>query len=549
VLLLALWAVAATAAVIVLLVRSRPPREPLPPRIRDRDEARHQVDSIVLENIDEIIFRVHSARQGAVLAFVSPRVTDLLGYTPDEMIGLGNTVIHPDDLENVRAKTREAFRSSATTTFQYRIRHRDGSYRWFENRLRGIGAQGTDGPTVFGVARDITGGKELESDRRRDEEDAQQAYKMEALGRLAGGIAHDFNNLLTTIGGNASFVLELIPPGDTKREALEDILAACDRAARFTRQLLAFSRKQVLQPEPLQIGNVIGDMQQMLARLLGPEYELHVELAAGLPPVPSDRGQMEQVVMNLVVNARDAMPAGGPIAVRTRLATAGDEEAIGRMPSRPVQAVVLEVADRGSGIPDDIRERIFEPFFTTKERGKGTGLGLAMVYGFVRQSGGHVELVSSAETGTTFKIYLPAIAAAHPPIALTIPADPVEGRALTVLVVDDEPAVRHLASAMLRRSGHTVLEASDGAEGERIAGEHTGDLDVLLTDIVMPGIRGPELATRVRGRRPVVRVVYMSGYRDTEALADVERGEAVFLAKPFLRAALLEAITRVGTSA
>ena len=547
-LLLTLWAVAATVAFIALFIRYRSARERLaaaPPR---RDEPARHIDAIVLENIDEIIFRLKSTESGAVVESVSSRVTDLLGYTPDEMIELGNTVIHPEDLADVQGKVRDAFQNPATTTFLYRIRHRDGTYRSFESRLCGVAPHGTEGPTIVGVARDITDRRETKDERRRDDDDVQQAHKMEALGRLAGGIAHDFNNLLTTIGGNASFVLELVSPGDPTREALEDILAACDRAARFTRQLLAFSRKQVLQPERLQIGTVIGDMQQMLSRLLGPEYELHVDLAAGLPLIASDRGQMEQVVMNLVVNARDAMQAGGPISVRTRLATPDDEDALGRMPSRPAQAVVLEVADRGSGIPEEIRERIFEPFFTTKERGKGTGLGLAMVYGFVRQSGGHVELVSG-ETGTTFKIYLPAIAAPPPPIALTITADPVDGRALTVLVVDDEPGVRHLASAMLRRSGYAVLEASDGVEAERVAGEHAGHIDVLLTDIVMPGIRGPELANRLRSMRPMLRVVYMSGYRDTEALADVERGEAVFLAKPFLRAALLGAITRVGTSA
>src|SRR5439155_11667231 len=208
--------------------------------------------------------------------------------------------------------------------------------------------------------------------------DAQQAYKMEALGRLAGGVAHDFNNLLTTIGGNASFVLELLPPGDKKREPLADILAACDRATRFTRQLLAFSRKQVLQPQPLQICAVVSDMQQMLSRLLGPEYELQVDLAPDLPPIASDRGQMEQVVMNLVVNARDAMPGGGPISVRARIATRSDEDEIDRMPSHPAKAVVLEVSDQGVGIPSDIRERIFEPFFTTKDRGKGTGRSWGM---------------------------------------------------------------------------------------------------------------------------------------------------------------------------
>ena len=548
-LILTVWSVGAGVALVALFIRYRRARQQLAASQRRQDEPSPQFDSMVLENIDEIIFRLRLVDRVAALESVSSRVTDLLGYTPEEMIALGDTLVHPEDLEDVQEKTRDAFRSSATITFQYRVRHREGTYRWFENRLRGVGPREGEGPTVFGVARDITARMEMEDERRRDDEDHQQAHKMEALGRLAGGIAHDFNNLLTTIGGNASFVLELLPPGDTKREALDDILAACERAARFTRQLLAFSRKQVLQPEPLQIGTVIGDMQQMLSRLLGPEYDLTVDLASGLPPIASDRGQMEQVVMNLIVNARDAMPGGGPISVRARLATPDDEEAISRMPSHPSQSIVLEVADRGGGIPEEIRERIFEPFFTTKERGKGTGLGLAMVYGFVRQSGGHVELVSAADTGTTFKIYLPAVAAPHPPIALTIPADPVDGRSLTVLVVDDEPGVRHLASAMLRKSGYTVVEAQDGAEAERIADEHKGEIDVLLTDIVMPGVRGPELATRLRNSRPLLRVVYMSGFRDTEPLADVERGEAVFLAKPFVRAALLGAIARVGTSA
>jgi CheY-like chemotaxis protein len=368
---------------------------------------------------------------------------------------------------------------------------------------------------------------------------------MEALGRLAGGIAHDFNNLLTTIGGNASFVAEQLPAGDTKREALEDILAACDRASRFTRQLLAFSRKQVLQPEPLQLHTVVGEMHQMLSRLLGPEYQLSVHVPTNLPPVASDRGQMEQVVMNLVVNARDAMPNGGPILVVARAVARGHDEIMERMPSNPPEAVVLEVIDKGSGIPDDIRERIFEPFFTTKDRGKGTGLGLAMVYGFVRQSGGHIELVTAPGEGTTFQVYLPAMTEEEPTVALTIPGEPAGERQLTILVVDDEPGVRHLASAMLRRSGYSVIEANDGKEAERLANEHVGEINVLLTDIVMPGLRGPELAARVRATRPALRVVYMSGFRDTEPLADVQRGEAIFLAKPFQRAALLGAIARV----
>ncbi len=503
-------------------------------------------DAMVLENIDEIIFRLKSVGDDWVVESMSRRVTELLGYTPDEVIALGNQIVHPDDVEHVRQKTLEAFRASATTTFQYRAKHRDGQYRWFENRLRAVAPTGQEGPTVFGVARDITAQKQTEDARRRGGEDEQQAHRMEALGRLAGGVAHDFNNLLTAIGGNASFVVELLPAGDPKREPLDDILTACDRAARFTRQLLAFSRKQVLQPEPLVLATVVGDMQQMLSRLLGPEYQLNVDIADGLPTIASDRGQMEQVFMNLIINARDAMPNGGPISVRARLATHDDDEAIARMPSPPAKAVVLEVADKGVGIAEEIRGRIFEPFFTTKERGKGTGLGLAMVYGFVRQSGGHIDLVSgNEESGTSFRIYLPAFTAPEPAVSMTIADRPTEERPLTVLVVDDEPGVRNLASAMLRRSGYTVIEAADGTEAEQVAIQHDGEIHVLLTDIVMPGVRGPELAKRLRAVRPSTRVVYMSGFRDTEPLADVDRGEAVFLEKPFMRAALLGAISRV----
>jgi PAS domain S-box-containing protein len=501
---------------------------------------------MVLDSIDEIIFRLKMEDDRPIIESMSSRVTEILGYTPDEVIALGTALIHPEDVGVFLRKTQEAFSTSATTTLHFRARHRDGHYLWFENRLRGVGPSGHEGPTIFGVARNITARMQTEEGRRRDDEDLQQAQKMEALGRLAGGIAHDFNNLLTTIGGNASFLLEIMPADDPKREPIDDILAACDRAARFTRQLLAFSRKQVLQPQALELTAVIGEMKQMLARLLGPEYALDVDVAAGLPSISADRGQMEQVVLNLVVNARDAMPGGGPLSVSARLATKSDEEALSRMPSHPQTAVVLEVSDKGVGIPIELRERIFEPFFTTKDIGKGTGLGLAMVYGFVRQSGGHIDLISEQGGGTSFQIYLPAVVA--PAVKTATHSVPVDhGGPVTVLVADDEPGVRHLASAMLRRSGYSVLEAADGKEAERVAVEYEGDIHVLLTDIVMPGFRGPELAQRLRKLRPSIRVVYMSGFRDTERLADVERGEAAFLAKPFVRAALLGAISRMAT--
>ena len=501
-------------------------------------------EAVVLENIDEIVYRLKPDGEHWVTDFVSPRVSEVLGYTPHEMIALGEAPIHPEDVPGVLAQVAETSRGGGTTTAQYRLRHQNGTYRWFENRLRAVPPSSPTGAVIFGVARDIT--EKLQSDEalRRSREDLQQALKMEALGRLAGGVAHDFNNLLTTIGGNAGLLLETMAPDDPNRAPLRDILDASERAARFTRQLLAFSRKQVLRSESLDLGEVVSSMQLLLARLVGPEYRFEVSAPPDdLPATQADRGQLEQVLMNLVVNARDAMPAGGRISVRTRASGEADEDALRRLGGQVSHYAVLEVEDNGVGIPPDLRARIFEPFFTTKEPGKGTGLGLAMVHGFVRQSGGEVDLISAPNEGTLFRIYLPALGAeatAATPVAQGVD----DSTQHTVLVVDDEPGVRHLASAMLRRAGYAVLEAEGAADAESVAAAHDGRIDILLTDVVMPGARGPELATRMRDALPHLRVVYMSGFRDTAALADVERGDAVFLEKPFLGSSLIGAVKR-----
>jgi two-component system, cell cycle sensor histidine kinase and response regulator CckA len=488
------------------------------------------------------VFRLRPEGEAWITDFVSARVTDVLGYSPDEMIALGARVIHPDDLDELVRNTNEAFSQSGTRTFRYRIRHQNGDYRWFENRVRAVAPAGGDGATLFGVARDITDQLSSDDALRASREELQQAQKMEALGRLAGGVAHDFNNLLTTMGGNASMVIDQLQPDDPRRDPLQEIVSASERAQRFTRQLLAFSRKQVLATEPIDLGEVVSSMQLMLARMIGPEYRLEASVSGKMPLVAADRGQIEQMVMNLVVNARDAMPNGGVIHVRAR-ASQPDEAILARKGGR--SHAVLEVEDAGVGIASDLRERIFEPFFTTKERGKGTGLGLSMIYGFVRQSGGEIDLASSPDRGSCFRIYLPALGAEQPQDAAAATGQVKAADALpTVLVVDDEPGVRHLASAMLRRAGYTVMEAADGVEAERLAETHEGTIDVLLTDIVMPGARGPEVAERLRTIRPAIRVIYMSGFRDTSPLGDVERGEALFVQKPFLRSALLGAVGR-----
>ena len=553
VLLLEVTAAAAVIAVLLVLYRrlqhalalvgeEREAREASARHTRETVQALRATtdrEAVVLDNIDELVFRLRQDGGTWIPDFVSRRVTALLGYSPDEMIAMGAGPVHPDDLPLVVAETEAALQAPTTRTFQYRIRHLNGDYRWFENRIRAANAPGPAGAVIYGVARDVTERLAAEDALRRSGETLQQAQRMEALGRLAGGIAHDFNNLLTAMIGNAGYLLEVSAADDPRRAALEEIIDAGDRGQRFTRQLLAFSRNQVLQTEPIDLADVVTGMQSMLARLIGPEYRLETALAAGLPRVEADRGQIEQMVLNLVVNARDAMPAGGAIAVRTRAEDRG---------GRP--GVLLEVEDEGSGIPPEVRARIFEPFFTTKGEGGGTGLGLSMIYGFVTQSGGEIDVLSQPGRGTSFRIFLPAPGAGpearrpHSPALLPAAADEPP----TVLVVDDEPSVRTLAAAMLRRAGYAVVEAADGAEAERLAAGHVGRIDVLLTDIVMPGTRGPELADRLRAVRPELRVVYMSGFRDTAMLADVERGEAVFLGKPFVGSALLAAIRRTAAA-
>jgi two-component system, cell cycle sensor histidine kinase and response regulator CckA len=499
-------------------------------------------EAVILSHIDEIVFRLRPEGGQWITDFVSARVTDVLGYSADEMIALGAAVIHPDDLDALVRNTNDAFTQSGTRTFRYRIRHQNGDYRWFENRVRAVPPVNGEGATLFGVARDITDQLSCEDALRASREELQQAQKMEAFGRLAGGVAHDFNNLLTTMSGNASMVIDQLAPDDPRREPLLEIVLTSKRAQRFTRQLLAFSRRQVLETEPIDLGDVVSSMQLMLARMIGPEYRLEASVSGKMPLVAADRGQIEQIVMTLVVNARDAMPDGGAIHVRTRASKPG-EPILARKGGR--LHAVLEVEDSGGGIASELRERIFEPFFTTKERGMGTGHGLSVIDGFVRQSGGEIDLASSPDRGSCFRIYLPAMGVeqAHDAAVATAVATPADALP-TVLVVDDEPGVRHLASAMLRRAGYTVMEAADGLEAQRLAETHEGAIDVLLTDIVMPGARGPEVAERLRTIRPTIRVIYMSGFRDSSPLRDVERGEALFVQKPFLRSALLDALRR-----
>ncbi len=385
----------------------------------------------------------------------------------------------------------------------------------------------------------------LESRRAYDElaetqGQLEQAQKMDAVGRLAGGVAHDFNNLLTVILGRTDILLHPLKPEDPMRRGIELIQRTAGRAADLTRQLLAFSRKQVLEPVVLDLSAVTTDMKDMLGRLIGEDIALLTTPTPGLGRVKADRGQIEQVIMNLAVNARDAMPQGGRLIVETADIDLDDEYVRRHVGARPGPHVMLAVSDTGTGIPHEIQPQIFEPFFTTKEQGKGTGLGLATVYGIVKQSGGYIEVDTEPGQGTTFRIYLPRLDAEAAPVdRITRPAAAAGGTE-TILLVEDEEGVRELARDILRTSGYTVLEARNGPEALLLCERHQGPLDMLLTDVVMPRMSGRELAERLAPLRPDLSVLYMSGYTDDAVIRHGVLGAGTaFLQKPFTPAALV----------
>jgi signal transduction histidine kinase/ActR/RegA family two-component response regulator len=399
-----------------------------------------------------------------------------------------------------------------------RLRHGAGGWRWTEGSATNL----LDDPAVRGLVltfRDVT-------ERKKLEEDLRQAQKMEAVGRLAGGVAHDFNNLLTVITGYSSLLSSGLEAGHAWRDPLEEIQKAADRAASLTRQLLAFSRKQVLRPVPLDLNRVIQNLDKMLRRVIREDVEIVHELAPDLWPVRADPAQLEQVLLTLVTNARDAMPQGGRVTVATANVPAGEAGARGAG-----RRVRLAVSDTGLGMDDAVRERLFEPFYTTKELGKGTGLGLASVYGTVQQSGGSIHVTSAPGRGSNFVIHLPA--ALQEEAAAPAPGGLPRGSE-TVLLVEDEEAIRGLARRVLEQLGYTELTASEGNEALAVADQHAATIHLLATDVIMPTLHGPELARRLTAKRPGMRVLYMSGYTDSVLLGTgLLRGETHLLNKPF----------------
>lgn len=383
--------------------------------------------------------------------------------------------------------------------------------------------------------------------RHRLEEQLQQSQKMEAVGRLAGGVAHDFNNMLTIITGYSQLILDRLPVDDPVRVQISQIKEAGDRAATLTRQLLAFSRKQVLSPRLLDLNEVVAGIDRMLRRLIGEDIELVTVSSPGLSRVRADPGQIDQVIMNLAVNARDAMPQGGRMIIETANVTLGEGET-GRPPVIiPGPYVMLAISDTGTGMTEEVRNRIFEPFFTTKERGKGTGLGLSTVYGIVKQSEGYIWAYSEPGKGTTFKIYLPPVGAAgEKSVEKTGTQVRTTGGSETVLVVEDNEAVRSFVQSVLETQGYVLLQAGDSEEAARLIENTIGPIHLLLTDVVMPRMSGPELAARLRPQHPEAKVLYMSGYTDNAvAHHGVLDPGTHFLQKPFVAETLRKKIREV----
>ncbi len=384
------------------------------------------------------------------------------------------------------------------------------------------------------LANDVTERRQAQQALRETEEQLRQAQKLEGIGQLAGGIAHDFNNLLTVINGFTALAMKELPDGAPARSNLEEVKRAGDRAASLTRQLLAFSRKQVLQPEILNLDSVVVEMEKMLRRVIGENIDLRAVLEPQLGNVKADPGQIEQIILNLVVNARDSMPDGGKVTIETDNVYLDEEYAKHHVGAHAGHYVMLAVSDTGMGMDEKTRARIFEPFFTTKELGKGTGLGLSTIYGIVKQSGGNIWVYSEVGRGTTFKIYLPRVDEEAQQYQRTSTGEePVRGTE-TVLLVEDEDMVRKLAYQILRASGYRVLEASGGGEALQICDSHEGPIDLLLTDVIMPEMSGRELAVSLQERWPALRVLFMSGYTDDAIVHHgVLEAGANFVQKPF----------------
>jgi PAS domain S-box-containing protein len=474
---------------------------------------------------------------------VNQASADIYGTTVEDLVGKTDADFNPNAAEvaHFLRDDREVMSSGRPKLIpEERVTSPSTNQtRWFQTIKMPLHMREEAAPTMLGVATEIT-------ERKRLEEQLLQSQKMEAVGQLAGGVAHDFNNILTAIVGYTDLLAAEFGGNARQLEDLEEIRKAARRAAALTRQLLAFSRKQVLEPRVIDLNDVVLNLDKMLRSLISENIELKTNLARDLHATRADPNQLEQVIMNLAINARDAMPEGGTVTIETANATLDQAYAAQHVSVGPGEYVMLAVTDTGSGMDEQTKARIFEPFFTTKPPGRGTGLGLSTVYGIVKQSGGNIWLYSEPGKGTTFKIYLPVVDAV--PESSGKIADVAPGRrgGGTVLVVEDDEQLRRLTHRALAGQGYTVLEADRGNTAVDVARRHKGQIDLLLTDVVMPDTNGRKLAEAIRAARPGLRVLYMSGYPDGAIASHgmLEPGVS-YLAKPFTTEAVVRKVREV----
>lgn len=491
----------------------------------------------IAEHLADVVWLRDAETQQVIYA--SPAFERIFGRRPEDVMGSVENFlssVHPEDRARVAARLPK--QRSGTYDETYRIVRPDGRVRWLRSRASPVFDGEGRVVRLVGLASDITSQRQLE-------EQLLQSRKMESVGRLAGGVAHDFNNLLTVMFSGTQFALEQLPADHPARADIEQVKEAAQRAAKLTSQLLAFARRQVIAPVRLDLNELTRQMDQLLRRLIGEHIELTTRLAPDLYPVRADRSQLEQVLVNLAINARDAMPGGGRLTLETANFSVDHAYVDSHANVQAGDYAMLAVSDTGIGIPRELHEHLFEPFFTTKRAGAGTGLGLATCYGTIRQIGGQILLYSEVGQGTTFKILIPRTLEGEAPVAAPTESAKPGGRE-TVLFVEDDPRVRGMGVRILAQRGYRVLEAAGGKEALALAERHPGPIQLLLTDVVMPQMSGPELAERLCEKLPNLRVLYTSGYTENTIVNHGVGGENVaFLQKPYSVESLLGKVRAV----